>query len=106
MTVFLDTDVMIDLFREHSPAVAWIETLDETEIILSGFVAMELIQGCRDKVQQDKIERVILRYRVLWPLPDVCEQAFKLFCTYRLSHQLGILDAIIAQQAISFLYVQ
>lgn len=40
MKVFPDTDVMIDLLREHPPAVAWIETLDDTEIILSGFVAM------------------------------------------------------------------
>ena len=50
--ILLDTDVMIDLLRQYPPAVAWLDSLGSEEIILPGFVAMELIQGCRDKAEQ------------------------------------------------------
>lgn len=52
-------------------------------------------------MQQSRIERILLRCRMLWPQPEVWERAFQTFCAYRLSHQLGLLDAIIAQQSIS-----
>jgi predicted nucleic acid-binding protein len=45
--MLLDTDVMVDLLRQHAPAVAWLNALEDEEILLPGFVVMELIQGCR-----------------------------------------------------------
>ena len=49
--IFLDSDVMIDLFREYPPATNWFDSMDNKEIMaLSGFVVMELIQGCDNKV--------------------------------------------------------
>lgn len=50
--IFLDTDVMIDLLRQYPPATAWLNSLGAEEIVLPGFVAMELIQVCRDKAEQ------------------------------------------------------
>ena len=44
----VDTDVMVDVLREHPPAVAWLRSLGEEEIVLPGYVLMELLQGCRD----------------------------------------------------------
>ncbi len=41
--IVLDSDVMIDLLRRHQPAVAWLNSLGEEEIILPGFVVMELL---------------------------------------------------------------
>ncbi len=55
--ILVDTDVMIDIFREYSPAIVWLHSLGNEEINLPGFVAMELIQGCRNKVELEKIER-------------------------------------------------
>jgi predicted nucleic acid-binding protein len=50
--IFLDSDIMIDLFREYSPAVNWFDSINDKETMaLSGFVVMELIQGCDNKVQ-------------------------------------------------------
>jgi len=54
--ILLDSDVMIDLLRQYPPAVEWFDTLeDEEEIILPGYVVMELIQGCRNKIEQERL---------------------------------------------------
>lgn len=41
--LLLDTAVMIDLLRQYPPAVAWLDSLREEEIVLPGFVMMELM---------------------------------------------------------------
>ena len=52
-----DTDVMIDLLRQYPPAVIWLESLGEEEVVLPGFVVMELIQGSRNKAEQEVVEK-------------------------------------------------
>jgi predicted nucleic acid-binding protein len=48
--ILLDSDVLIDLLRKYPPAMAWFDTLQEDEeLMVSGYVFMELIQGCRNK---------------------------------------------------------
>ena len=47
--IFLDSDVVIDILRQFSPAMEWFDSLnDDEELVLSGFVVMELIQGCKN----------------------------------------------------------
>jgi len=99
--ILLDTDVMIDLLRQYPPAVAWLDSLGEEEIILPGFVVMELIQGCRNKAEQEKVERELGTYGVVWPSPETCNEALSVFTRYHLSHGLGILDALIGQMAVA-----
>ena len=99
--ILLDTDVMIDLLRQYPPAVAWLDSLGEEEIILPGFVVMELIQGCRNKAEQQKVEKELGTYGVVWPSPETCNEALSVFTRYHLSHGLGILDALIGQIAVA-----
>ena len=98
--ILLDTDIMIDLLRQYPPAVRWLDSLDSEEIILPGFVAMELIQGCRDKAKQQELERELRSYGVAWPSPTACNEALSVFTNYHLSHGIGILDALIDQLAV------
>jgi hypothetical protein len=54
--ILLDSDVMIDLLRQYPPATRWFDALDdEEELLLPGYVVMELIQGCRNKVEQERL---------------------------------------------------
>jgi hypothetical protein len=99
--ILLDTDVMIDLLRQYPPAVAWLDSIGEEEIVLPGFVVMELIQGCRNKTEQEKVERELTVYSVAWPSPEKCDEALSVFACYHLSHGLGILDAMIGQMAVA-----
>jgi len=99
--ILLDTDVMIDLLRQYPSAVAWLDSLGAEKIVLPGFVAMELIQGCRDKAEQREVETEFRAYGLAWPSAPECDEALSVFATYHLSHGLGILDALIGQMAVS-----
>jgi predicted nucleic acid-binding protein len=99
--LLLDTDVMIDLLRQYPPAVAWLDSLGEEEIVLPGFVVMELMQGCRNKQEQEKMEGDLAAYSVAWPTSATCDAASSVFARYHLSHGLGILDALIGQMAVA-----
>ncbi len=66
--ILLDSDILIDLLRGYAPAIGWFETLTETEeVAVSGFVVMELIQGCRNKTEQEKVQRALANYGIVWP---------------------------------------
>ena len=63
--IILDTDVMVDLLRQYPSAVTWLATLGDEEIVLPGFVVMELLQGCKNNYEQDKVEQVLPDLRLL-----------------------------------------
>jgi predicted nucleic acid-binding protein len=98
--LLLDTDIMIDVLRRFPPAIAWIESLGSTELRLPGLVVMELIQGCRNKAEQDQVLRDLGGYRTAWPSASACDSALQDFVRFKLSHNLGLLDALIAHTAI------
>jgi len=100
MVVILDTDVMVDILRGHSPALSWLTDLGNEVLGLPGFVVMELIQGCRSKREQELLERTLLAYKVLWPQEQDYDAALAIFAAFHLSSGIGVIDTIIAQTAI------
>ncbi len=99
--VLLDTDVVIDLLRQYPPALDWLDTLGDQEVALPGYVAMELLQGCRDLTEQRRLQKALEPFAVLWPPPDICDAALAVFAQNHLSLNLGLLDALIGQLAVS-----
>ena len=99
--LILDTDVMIDVMRQYQPAIAWLRSLDEEEIILPGFVVMELIQGCRNEAEQGKVMRELKDHGTVWPSPETCKEALSVFVNYHRNHGIGILDVLIGQMAVA-----
>jgi len=60
IVILLDSDVVIDLLRRYSPAVQWFDALEEDEeLALPGYVVMELIQGCRNRAEQEHLLHVL-----------------------------------------------
>ncbi|MBI4674913.1 MAG: type II toxin-antitoxin system VapC family toxin [Chloroflexi bacterium] len=99
--VVLDTDIVIDFWRGYAPASAWLATLQTEEIVLPGFVAMELIQGCKSKSDQEKVVRLLEMFNLIWLEPEECDKALTLFKEFHLSQGLDLLDALIGQTALS-----
>jgi len=100
--ILLDSDVMIDLLRQYPPATRWFDSLDEDEeLLLPGYVVMELIQGCRDNVEQERLQRELATYGVVWPAPADCDRALHVLTDYRLSHGAGLLDVLIGQTSVA-----
>lgn len=98
--LFLDTDIMIDIIRQFPPALLWLKSHEREDILLPGLVVMELIQGCRDKAEQNQLEKSINQYIITWPSKTVCDKALGTFSKFHLSLGLGILDALIGHMAV------
>ena len=99
--ILLDTDVMVDILRQYPPAIAWLETREDEGILLPGFVIMELIQGSRNKEEQEKLEQELKNYPTVWPSGTMYNEALTVFARHHLSHGIGMLDALIGQIAVA-----
>jgi predicted nucleic acid-binding protein len=100
--IILDTDVVIDIRRGIPTAVAWFSSLPETEmIILPGFVAMELVMGTKDKKDLRDTKKWLSRCRIVWIEPNACQTAYQRLMDVHLGNAVSVLDALIAQVAIS-----
>jgi predicted nucleic acid-binding protein len=104
----IDTDVLIDVQRKHPPAVNWFTSLTELPAV-PGFVVMELIQDARNSREIRQALKLIAPMEIVWPTENDCSRALSDFTAYHLSHNLGLLDALIAactvgQQAVLFTF--
>jgi predicted nucleic acid-binding protein len=95
----VDTDVMIDIQRSYSPALAWFASLSELPSI-PGFVVMELIQDAQNKQQVRKVLQMVAPLPIVWPTETDCARALSDFTAYHLSHKIGLIDALIAACAV------
>lgn len=97
----LDSDVVIDVLRGYKPAMNWLQTVNGQKIAVTGYSAMELIGGCRNKSEVDRTKRVLRDLDVMWADSDTCDAALELFSTASLSHGTGMLDCLIGLTALS-----
>ena len=98
--MLLDADIMVDLARGYPPATAWLNGLGPASFGVPGLVAMELIQGCRNLIDQRRLEKQLQRYALYWPKLADCQRGYQDFASYRLSHGLGLVDASIGATAV------
>lgn len=97
----VDTDVLIDAGRAVEVAVAQLEMAAQTSTLaVSAITQMELIVGCRNRVELQILERFLLRFEVVKLNELISDKAIELLRGYRLSHGLLIADALIAATAI------
>jgi hypothetical protein len=88
-------------FVWYAPAVEWLEkTVAEDAVILPGYVVMELIQGARNRDEQEKMRKTIEGYAFLWPSEDTCKQAAEVLTKYHRGDGIGIIDALMGQLAL------
>lgn len=80
--VILGTDIVIDCLSIYQPALDWLDSLKLEGIVLPGFVVIELMQGVRNNIEQKRLERKIEIYEIIWPEPEVCDEALSIFSRY------------------------
>jgi predicted nucleic acid-binding protein len=95
----LDTDVLIDVQRGHSPAVTWLRSLTDLPAV-PGFVVMELIQDARNAAEVQQALKLVAPYQIVWPTGADSTRALSDFAAFHLSHGLGLLDSLIAACAV------
>jgi predicted nucleic acid-binding protein len=92
----LDSSILIDVLREYQPALVWLRNRGRLFLGLPSVVRMELILGTANQNEQQRLQRAIARYPIIYPNEDDAEWALGRFETYHLSHSVDILDCFIA----------
>ena len=97
-SILLDTDVLIDYFRGHGKAVAFVNA-HSARIILSSIVVAELYAGVKGEAEQAALENFVSLFRIV-PVSAKIAQAGGLYKRdYGKSHGVGLTDAILAATA-------
>jgi len=95
----LDTDVVVDTVRGFPPARQWLNSLVE-QPGLPGIAMMELVEGCANKADLWRVQKLVSRYTLYWPSPAGCQSALDYLTQFYLSHNLNFADALIAATAV------
>ena len=94
----LDTDVLVDFFRGHSKAVAFVNA-NSSQIILSSIVVAELYAGVKGVEEQAALDDFISLFRVVPVSVEIAKAGGLYKRDYGKSHGIGLADAILAATA-------
>ena len=98
--VLVDTDVLVDCLRGTPPAKAWLGRASAEVLGIPGVVAMELLIGCRNRAEIEKLQKFLSAFSIVWPDAAEFAQAYELLAEHRLTTGLGIPDCLIAAMSL------
>jgi predicted nucleic acid-binding protein len=90
----VDSSVLIDALRRYTPAVAWIR--HQQNLGVTQIVWLELIEGAQDKNKLVTLLKFLKMFEQVRLLPDDLDWAIDRSIRYRLSHQVSMMDCLIA----------
>jgi len=98
--MLVDTDVLIWYLRGHEAAARFLDSLQELK--LSAVTWMELVQGCRNRLELERLKKDLNRRQaVILPVTEaISERAMVLVEAHFLSDGVLLADALIASTAI------
>lgn len=96
--ILLDTDILIDFFRGHGEAVAFVNKYS-SRIILSSIVVAELYAGVKNDEEQTVLENFLSLFRVIPVTTEIAKTGGLYKRAYGKSHGIGLADAILAATA-------
>jgi len=94
-SILLDTDILVDFFRGHVKAVAFINDTSD-RIILSAIVVAELFAGVKGSAEQGTLEEFVSLFRVVPVSAEIAKAGGLYKSKFGKSHGVGLADAIIA----------
>jgi len=100
MSVFLDTDVLVDCLRGTEAAEEWLEANPRESFQIPGIVAMELIIGCQNKAALKRTQKFLQSFEIAWPEAPEFERAYEILSEKFLTSSISIPDCIIAAMAL------
>lgn len=95
----VDSDVLIDVWRGHPPAKAWLAACTAIPSV-PGFVVMELVQDVKNGQELRQALRLAEYFPTVWPSEADLTAALANSTRFRLSHGLGLIDSLIAATAV------
>lgn len=98
--LLLDTDILIDCLRGVPAARTWLESAATEAFGIPGIVAMELLVGCRNQSEQQRVQKFLTAFPLLWPAASEFARAYELLAAHRLATGVGSPDCVIAAMAL------
>ncbi|MBE0690807.1 MAG: PIN domain-containing protein [Anaerolineae bacterium] len=99
ITAFMDSSVLIDILRQHLPAKTWMVDQMPNQLAVTPYVWMEVVFGAPDKVNQQRAEKMLAQFRLVYPTQADTDWSMRQLAAYSLSHSVGVLDCLIAAPA-------
>lgn len=93
------TDILIDCLREQAPAVGWLCSVPPHERSAGSVSVMQLYEGAADARGPGRVERLLAPMTIAYRDTEAQRAALKFLASYRLSHGLGMADAVIGATA-------
>jgi predicted nucleic acid-binding protein len=95
----IDTSIFIDYLRGNEVTRAWMGNFSTGELAYSVVTAAELLAGCRNRREQDLVERELALYPMVHVSGAISFAAWEWYRQLRLSHGTGFLDCLIGASA-------
>ena len=96
----VDTDILIDATKQRVDATTFLAGQQGAETQISIVSAMEVVTGCRNKVELVQTQKFLQRCTIL-PVSETASQiGYQLVELFALSHGMQIADALIAATAL------
>lgn len=96
---FLDTAVLVNMLRQHEPALRWAEANTSLNFAITPLVWMELVFGATNKAHLQHVTHFMSLFDMVMLAEDDLVWAMMQLERFRLSHNVGILDCLIAAPA-------
>lgn len=96
MDGLVDTSVLVDMLRSHAPALAWGQLNSHLKLAITPVVWLEVIAGSEDKWKQSTTRAFLSSFAIAYLTQVDFEWAMRQFPAYRLSHNVDVLDVLIA----------
>jgi predicted nucleic acid-binding protein len=95
----LDTNIFIDVSRNYAPALTWLKS-QTLQFGVSSITRVELMLGARNKLEMQKIDKLLQAYQLIYPDAADSKWAMEQFENFNLSHQIEVFDCYIAASAV------
>lgn len=99
LTRLVDTSILIDYLRGNKIAKAWVNGFPNGELACSVVTGAELIAGCRNRREQELVEKELALYPMVYISGAISVAAWEWYREFHLSHGVGFLDCLIGASA-------
>ena len=98
-TRLLDTSIFVDYLRGNEICKEWLNNSSVNDMAYSIVTAAELLAGCRNRREQDLVEKELAIYSLIQISGAISLTAWEWYREYHLSHNVGFLDCLIGASA-------
>lgn len=92
----LETTVLVDILRNHPPAINWFQSQNQSPFAITPIVWMEVISGGQNKIKRRQAARLMKQFEMLYLAQVDMDWAMSRQMIYELSHGIEFTDCLTA----------